>query len=56
MGTDAALASRRAIWNLGRVNVEMKGQKIEAADIQTTNFSVRPKFQHFKDGKPPVDA
>ncbi len=39
---------------MGRVIVELKGQKVDAKDIQTTNFTVRPKFQHFKDGKPPV--
>lgn len=39
---------------MSRVNVEMKGQKVKPEDIQTTNFSVRPKFQHFKDGKPPA--
>ena len=37
---------------MGRVMVEMKGQKVEPRDIQTTNFTVRPKYQHFKDGKP----
>ena len=26
---------------------------MEKKDIQTTNFSVRPKYQHFKDGQPP---
>ncbi len=39
---------------MGRVIVELKGQKVDAKDIQTTNFTVRPKFQHFKDGKPPA--
>lgn len=39
---------------MSRVIVELKGQKIKPVDIQTTNFSVRPKFQHFKDGKPPA--
>jgi len=39
---------------MNRVNVELKGQKVAPKDIQTTNFSVRPKFQHFKDGKPPA--
>ena len=39
---------------MSRVNVELKGQNIKQADIQTTSFSVRPKFQHFKDGKPPA--
>jgi uncharacterized protein len=39
---------------MSRVNVELKGQKIKPEDIQTTSFSVRPKFQYFKDGKPPA--
>ncbi len=39
---------------MSRVNVELKGQRVSPKDIQTTNFSVRPKFQHFKDGKPPA--
>ncbi len=39
---------------MSRVNVELKGQKVGPKDIQTTNFTVRPKFQHFKDGKPPA--
>jgi hypothetical protein len=39
---------------MSRVIVELKGQKVDSKDIQTTNFTVRPKFQHFKDGKPPA--
>lgn len=39
---------------MSRVIVELKGQQVEPKDIQTTNFTVRPKFQHFKDGKPPA--
>ena len=39
---------------MSRVIVELKGQKVGPKDIQTTNFTVRPKFQHFKDGKPPA--
>lgn len=39
---------------MSRVIVELKGQKVDAKDIQTTNFTVRPKFQRFKDGKPPA--
>lgn len=53
-GKTARIALDKNTAAMSRVNVEMKGQKIEAADIQTTNFSVRPKFQHFKDGKPPA--
>jgi len=41
---------------MNRVSVELKGQKVAAKDIQTTNFSVHPKFQHFKDGRPPAIA
>lgn len=40
--------------SMSRVIVELKGQKVEPKDIQTTDFSVHPKFQHFKDGKPPA--
>jgi uncharacterized protein YggE len=39
---------------MSRIIVELKGQKVDPKDIQTTNFTVRPKFQHFKDGKPPA--
>lgn len=35
-----------------RVIGELKGQGIEPKDIQTSNFSVNPRYQHFKDGKP----
>lgn len=38
---------------MNRVIAELKKQQIEAKDIQTSDFSVRPKFQHFKDGRPP---
>lgn len=31
---------------------ELKGQGIAPKDIQTSNFSVNPRYQHFKDGKP----
>ncbi len=47
-----ALGKNSAAMN--RVIVELKGQKVDSKDIQTTNFTVRPKFQHFKDGKPPA--
>lgn len=40
--------------SMGRVIVELKGQNVEPRDIQTTNISVHPKYEHFKDGKPPV--
>lgn len=39
---------------MARVIDELKAQGLEPKNIQTTNFSVRPRFQHFKDGKPPV--
>jgi hypothetical protein len=32
----------------------MKGNAIEARDIQTTSFNVSPRYQNFKDGRPPV--
>lgn len=37
-----------------RVIADLKKQQIEAKDIQTTNFSVNPRYHHYKDGKPPV--
>lgn len=52
-GKTAKQALDRNTAAMGRVIVELKGQKVEARDIQTANFTVRPKFQHFKDGKPP---
>lgn len=39
---------------MNRVIVELKGQDIAPKDIQTTSFSVQPRYQHFKDGKPPA--
>lgn len=39
---------------MSRVIVELKGQQVDPKDIQTTNFSVNPRYQHFKDGKPPA--
>ena len=39
---------------MGQVSAALKKQQVEQRDIQTTDFSVRPKFQHFKDGKPPA--
>ena len=38
---------------MAKVVAELKDQGIEPKDIQTTNFSVRPRFQQSKDGKPP---
>ncbi len=53
-GATAADALEKNTAAMSRVLVELKGQKVEPNDIQTTNFSVSPKFQYFKDGKPPV--
>ena len=39
---------------MARVGTALKDQKVEEKDVQTTNFSVRPKYQHFKDGKAPA--
>jgi uncharacterized protein YggE len=39
---------------INRVLVELKGQDVAPKDIQTTSFSVQPRYQHFKDGKPPA--
>ena len=38
---------------MAKVVAELKAQGIEPKDIQTTNFSVRPRFQQSKDGNPP---
>jgi uncharacterized protein YggE len=32
----------------------MKAQGVEARHIQTTDFSVQPKYKHYKDGRPAV--
>ena len=32
----------------------LKSSGIDGRDIQTTNFSVSPRYQHFKDRRPPV--
>jgi hypothetical protein len=32
----------------------LKGAGVAAKDIQTVSFNVEPRYQHFKDGKPPV--
>lgn len=32
----------------------LKEKDIASRDIQTTNFAVHPRYQHFKDGKPSV--
>ena len=53
-GDTARTALDKNTAAMSRVNVELKGQKIKPEDIQTTSFSVRPKFQYFKDGKPPA--
>lgn len=36
-----------------RVISELKEQGLKPEDIQTTNFSVSPRYQHFKDNRPP---
>lgn len=41
---------------MAKIVAELKQKGIEERDIQTTNFSVHPKYQHFKDGKPSVIA
>jgi hypothetical protein len=49
--------ARQALDNntaaMAKVVAELKAQGIEPKDIQTTNFSVRPRFQQSKNGKPP---
>lgn len=41
---------------MGKIVAELKQKGIEERDIQTTNFAVHPKYQHFQDGKPSVIA
>lgn len=53
-GDTAKEALEKNTAAMSRVIVELKGQKVDPKDIQTTNFTVRPKFQHFKDSKPPA--
>ena len=52
-----ALTARAALDEntaaMTRVVSELKTQGIEPKDIQTTNFSVNPRYQHHKDGTPP---
>lgn len=37
---------------MAQVVAELKAQGLAPKDIQTTNFSVHPRYQHFKNGKP----
>lgn len=39
---------------MSKVTEELKTQGVAAKDIQTMNFSVHPKYQHFENGKPPA--
>jgi len=49
---DAALSANTAAMT--RVVSRLKTMGLEAKDIQTTNFSVQPRYRHFKDGQPPA--
>ncbi len=40
--------------SMAQVIEALKEKDIAAKDIQTTNFSVHPRYQHFDDGKPSV--
>ncbi len=53
-GKTAREALDRNTAAMGQVSAALKQQKVEARDIQTVNFSVRAKFRHSKDGKPPA--
>jgi len=53
-GVTARAALDKNTNAMSQVSMALKGQDIKPADIQTTSFAVRPKFQHFKDGKPPA--
>ena len=37
---------------MARIVDELKASEIEPRDIQTINFSVNPRYQHFKNGQP----
>jgi len=39
---------------MSEVRDALKEKDIDSKDIQTTNFSVHPRYQHFDDGKPSV--
>ncbi len=53
-GATARVALDQNIAAMTAVSAALKGQTVEPKDIRTVDFSVRPKFKHFKDGKPPV--
>lgn len=46
----AALSANTA--SMSKVISQLKAQGLEAKDIQTTDFSVQPRYRHYKDGQP----
>ncbi len=52
-----AVSAREALdksnGTMSRVVTELKAQGLDPKDIQTTDFSVQPRYRRFKDGKPP---
>lgn len=53
-GATARMALDQNNAAMSAVSAALKTQGVEAKDIQTADFSVRPKFKHYKDGKPPL--
>ena len=53
-GATARVALDQNSAAMSAVNAALKTRQVEPKDIQTVDFSVRPKFKHFKDGKPPA--
>jgi uncharacterized protein len=48
----AALSANTAA--MGRLIEGLKGAGIAPKDIQTSSFNISPRYQNFKDGRPPV--
>jgi len=53
-GATARVALDQNTAAMSAVSAALKTKAVEPKDIQTVDFSVRPKFQHFKNGKPPA--
>lgn len=47
-------ALTRNTADMQKVIDALKAAGLESRDIQTTNFSVQPRYEYFQDGKPPV--
>lgn len=53
-GETARAALSQNTDQMSKVVAALKQQGIDPKDIQTTDFSVHPRYQHSKDGAPPV--